>query len=134
MPRIKPKKINYMDMKIPFENFRIPKARSEQLKLIERFETEFGKEYRLDPLIDPCEDYDNSDYVYTHDSIEEKIERIKRRNDCVRGLAKAISENDEKKIKMYNFLRNLPVVDGSDNGWNVIYKDIKERNDNNDQN
>lgn len=130
MSKRKPLKINYMDMKIPFNNFRIPKAKSEQLKLIERFEFEFGENYRLDELLDPIADIeDNGKPTYAYGSIEEKIERIRRRNDCVKGLAKAISENDVKKIKMYNFLRNLPALPGSDDGWNVAYEDNMEGND-----
>lgn len=118
----KPKKINYMDMKIPFETFRIPKAKSEQLKLINRFEAEFGKEYSLNEWIDPCYDIDPRTLksVYIHDSIEEKIERIRRRNNAVIGLRNAISNNDKEKITQYNELRELPPLPESDNGWNVL--------------
>ena len=123
MPRRKPKKINYMDMKIPLEEFRIPIAKKEQIKLIKRFETEFGDDYRLDPWIDPCLDIDRHTLksVYVHDSIEEKIERIKRRNKAVAGFRKALEKGDMKLAKKYNSLRDgiglhLP---GGDNGFNM---------------
>ena len=122
MPRRKPKKINYMDMKIPLENFRIPKAKSEQIKLIQRFETEFGEKYELDPWIDPSYDVDRHTLksLYVYNSIEEKIERIKVRNLCVNGLRDAIKKGDKKLINHYNSLRDFPILPGSDNGWNMI--------------
>ena len=108
-----------MDMKIPLESFRIPKARSEQLKLIERFETEFGTPYFLDPLIDPSEDINGNGFpIYEPDSIDEKLERIKRRNFWVKKL----KDNDPKTVKWCKMLRRHPFSSKNDNGWNIAYQ------------
>ena len=120
MSKRKPLKINYMDMKIPFNNFRIPKARSEQQKLVDRFEAEFGKDYRLNPWVDPCFDVNmKCQPIFVHNSLEEKIERIKKRAKLIHGLQKAIESNNERAIAMYNSLRDFPILPGSDNGWNI---------------
>jgi hypothetical protein len=124
MPRKIPKHINYMDMKIPFETLRTPKAKTEQEKLIKRFETEFGTPYLLDPLIDPCEDIDLNGFpIYKDGSIEEKIERIKRRNYWVKKLSKAIDIDNHHDLVMCNRFRKLPYSPKNDNGWNIAYKE-----------
>ena len=121
MPRKVPKKINYMDMKIPLEYFRIPKSKTEQLKLIKRFETEFGEKYELDPWVDPSYDVDRytMNPIYEYNSIEEKIERIRRRNMYVLGLRNALARGDKKLAEKYNSLRDTILPD-NDNGWNMI--------------
>ena len=102
-------------MKIPFDVFRLPKARAKRLKLLERFEAEFGDDYELDAVIDPIFDMH---HVYKYKSIEEKLERLERRYDLVMGLKKAIANNDKKKIDTYNSCRFFPILPQSDNGWN----------------
>ncbi len=77
MPKRVPYKIDYMDMKIPFDQFKVPMSKESKAKLVERFEAEFG-EYELDSWIDPMNEMDMSaHYIYEPNSLEIKIERIR---------------------------------------------------------
>jgi hypothetical protein len=121
MPRKVPKKINYMDMKIPFSSFRVPKAKEEQRKLIERFDAEFNGRYELNPWIDPSYDMNlDGSPVYVENSFEEKLRRLKRREYMILRLKRAERNNDQHEIDFCNSFRDLPPLPGSDNGWNVI--------------
>ncbi len=120
MPRRMPHKINYMDMQIPFDQFKIHMSKESRAKLAERFEAEFG-EYELDPWIDPMNEMDmRAHYIYEPNSLELKIERIRVRREMKFGLAKAMAENDTKMIEFYNSLRELPPLPESEDGWNII--------------
>lgn len=120
MPRRKPKHINYMDMKIPFNQFRVPKAKEEQKKLVERFDTEFNGRYELSPWIDPAYDEKNGSKIYEEDSFEEKLRRLEVREYMILRLKKAKRNNNQEEIEFCNSFRELPALPGSDDGWNVI--------------
>ena len=108
MPRIKPKKINYFDMKNAIEVFRIPKAKSEQIKLIKRFEIELGDNYRLDYVLDPDYDVNTKTFEpFQYDPIERKLIRIERYIHCSIRLHKAIREKDEYNIKWYKVMLGI---------------------------
>jgi hypothetical protein len=122
MPRKIPKKINYMDMKIPFDLLPIPKARKEQAKLIERFDLEFGEDYMLDFMIDPSEDYkvfEPGCPPMFDNELDLKVERIKRRKYFKTAWKKAIESNDADWINRHQELRVSPDLPCSDDGWNV---------------
>lgn len=121
MPRRKPKHINYMDMKIPFNQFRVPKAKEEQRKMIERFDKEFNGRYELNPWIDPSyNEHNDGSPFYKHGSFEEKLAILHRREYMILRLKKAERNNDLEEIEYCNSFRELPALPGSDDGWNVI--------------
>ena len=120
MPRKKPKKIDYMDMKIPFEQFHVPKAKEEQRKLVKRFDAEFNGEYELSPWIDPAyNERNDGSPLYDPGSFEEKLARLNLRERMIKRLLKAERNNNLEEIEFCNSLRELPALPGSDNGWNV---------------
>lgn len=124
MARFKPKKIDYMDMTIPFDSIKMPKAKKEQEKFVKRFEAEFGEDYRLSPWIDPCGAVDeDGTHIFKHGSLEEKLERIHMRKYLIKRLERAVRNDDEEEINFYNSFRDLPALPGSDNGWNATVLD-----------
>ena len=110
-----------MDMKIPFNQFRVPKAKEEQRKLIERFDKEYNGRYKLSLWIDPsCNENNDSSPVYKPGSFEENLARLKLRERMIVRLRKAERNNDLEEIEFCNSFRELPALPGSDDGWNII--------------
>ena len=121
-----------MDMKIPFDQIPIPKARKELAKLVERFDLEFGKDYELDVLIDPSQDFkifEPGCPPMFDNELDLKVERIKRRRYFKIAWKKAIESNDDNLISKLEELRVSPDLPGSDDGWNVSASAINYRGD-----
>ena len=104
------------DLPFPDENDKVAVK-----EYIEKFEEEFGEDYRLSNWVDPSNDWEENEdgtlSVINYDPVYEKMERIKRRKELKDTYSKAIAENN-RKVK--NSLDDLRYSDNEeDDEWNM---------------